>query len=166
MQKVLRIHKSHKKQGYEEVYAELLLFFPWTDEETDLHANDEYKCKALFNAKREIVRQNKKCIYPYSETIEEVSLKLESAENNRPEHVGDSLNAAGEQENYDLIPEIEEIDNAELPEINESTHREKHLLKPIIVESDDVMLSMARNASHEQMVVLGKMVDYSKRVLI
>ena len=33
---VLRLHASHRKQGYEELYAELQLYYPWRNEVEDL----------------------------------------------------------------------------------------------------------------------------------
>ena len=53
--KVLRVHKSHKKKGYEELYSELLLFYPWRNEEEDLHCNSGEKCTSLFNDKLEVI---------------------------------------------------------------------------------------------------------------
>ena len=38
---VLRIHKSAKKQGYEEAYSELLLFYPWRSERENLHLKQD-----------------------------------------------------------------------------------------------------------------------------
>ena len=55
MPKVLRIHKSSNKKSYEELYAELLLFFPWQSE-VDLFSDDEEKCIELFNKSKEIIR--------------------------------------------------------------------------------------------------------------
>ena len=38
---VFRIHASKKKQDHEEFYAELLLFFPFQDEENDLTTEEK-----------------------------------------------------------------------------------------------------------------------------
>ena len=37
----LRIHKSARKKGYEELYAELLLYLPWRDEEHLFYDNEK-----------------------------------------------------------------------------------------------------------------------------
>ena len=90
---------------------------------------------------------------------------MESIEDIRPQHVGESLDANAEQENLDVLDEIEPIDDAELPsECIESHHKEKNTFKPILVESEDVLCSMARMASEEQMLVFCKMIDYYIRV--
>ena len=80
--KVLRIHKSIKKKGFEEAYADLLLFFPWRDE-SELFPDDEEECKKLFNAKRDTVKDNKKSIFPFSDTVQELSAQMEAAEESR-----------------------------------------------------------------------------------
>ena len=51
---MLRIHSSKKKKDYEEQYAELLLFFPWTDE-SDLKPDDGESVLALFNDNLETI---------------------------------------------------------------------------------------------------------------
>ena len=165
--KVLRIHKSSKKKDYEEVYAELLLFYHWRDEQKDLHCDDAKKCIKLFNKVKSDINQNRKSIYPFTETIQEVCEYLESTEDHRPQHIGDSLNAAAEQENMDDMEEMEAMDESELPDVsNESKSKEKVIMKPIVVDSDDVMLDMTRKLAEDQMVVLGTMVDYCKRLIV
>ena len=44
--------------------------------------------------------------------------------------------------------------------------REKTLFKPITVDSDDVMLSMARSLSEEQRIIFSRMIHYVKCLLL
>ena len=165
--KVLRIHSSSKKKDFEELYAELLLFYPWRDEKDDLHWDDPIECTELFNREKDTVKENRLSIFPFSKTIERVSEYLESAEDNRPQQIGDTLNAAAEQENEDDMEEMEPMDTNELPdESNVSKKKEKIIMKPIQVEDDDLLLEMTRKLSEEQMIVLGKFVDYAKKLLV
>ena len=48
---ILRIHASKKKVGYEQYYADMQLFLPWTDENLDLHLNDENNCIRKFDGR-------------------------------------------------------------------------------------------------------------------
>ena len=41
---VMRYHRSQKKEGHEQHYAELLLFYHWRDEEGDLFCNNATEC--------------------------------------------------------------------------------------------------------------------------
>ena len=163
---VLRIHKSNKKKDYEELYAEMLLFLPWR-EESELFWNDGGERIKLFNKSRNTISSNRKSIFPYSDTMQELSICLETAENYRPSHVGDNLSAAAEQENLDDLETMEPVDTSKLPdEIVESTHSEKRFIKPIEVDSDANMLNMARSLGHEQMVVFGRMIDHAKKIKV
>ena len=66
-----------------------------------------------------------------------------------------------------MLQELEPVDTNELPsEPNESVKKEKIFIKPIVVDDEDVMLSMARQLTHEQMVVFGQVIDYAKRLLL
>ena len=158
--------ESNKKKDYEELYAEMLLFLPWTDE-AELFCNDGDKCIKLFNKSRNTISRNRKSIFPHSDTLQELTICLETAENYRPSHVGDSLSAATEQENLDDLDTMEPVDTSKLPdEPVESTHSEKRFIKPIEVDSDGKMLDMARSLGHEQMVVFGKLIDHAKRIKV
>ena len=45
----MRIHASHKKDGYEQQYSDMQLFFPWRDERKDLYLDNEDKCIEKFS---------------------------------------------------------------------------------------------------------------------
>ena len=94
---VLRIHASKKKQGYEEYYAELLLFLPYRNEENDL-PTDENGCQELFLFNFELLRQNRLKIFPYSNEIEAMRILLETTSDTKPEHIYDTLDGEGHQD--------------------------------------------------------------------
>ena len=167
MPRVLRIHKSSKKRGFEEVYSELLLFYPWRNEEIDINRHRGEGLKDIFNSNRDVISKNKKSIFPHSETIQELAEIIETLEDIRPQHIGELLDGNAEQENLDVEKDTEPIDMSELPtDSTESNHKEKFYFKPILVEEEDKMRKMARQLSFEQMVVFCKMIDYFKRILI
>ena len=91
---ILRIHSSKKKQGHEEYYAELLLFYPYRNEENDL-TTDEIQCQNLFLANYVLIRQNRLKLYPCSKEIEQMKILLETSDDTRPEHLFDTLDAEG-----------------------------------------------------------------------
>ena len=97
---VLRIHASKKKSGHEEYYAELLLFYPFWKEEDDL-AIDEIGCQNLVLANYDLLKQNRQKLFPYSTEIEEMKILLEKSDSNWPEHIYDTLDGEGQQENLD-----------------------------------------------------------------
>ena len=51
---ILRMHSSKKKEGLEECYAELLLYYPWRDEEVDLKRE---LCNNLYNDNKDIIEK-------------------------------------------------------------------------------------------------------------
>ena len=166
MPKVLRIHKSIKKKGYEEAYAELLLFYPWRNER-ELYADDAEKCVELFNDNIDEMTKNKRCLFPFCDAVQELRLCMESVNEFRAQHIGNILDGNAEQENDDDNEHIESPDTNELPnDCVENSHKEKSHLKPIVVGSDDEMLSMARKLSKEQMVVFSKVIDHCKRLIV
>jgi len=112
---VLRIHTSKKKFGHEEYYAELLLFYPFWKEETDLPI-DEIGCKNLFLANFDLLKQNRQKLFPYSTKIEEMKILLEESDSSRPEYIYDTLDGEGQQENLDDKDLILPIDDSELPQ--------------------------------------------------
>ena len=77
---------------------------------------------------------NKKLIFPFSDTIEGLSELMETFEDERPQHIGDLLDANAEQENLEVLDATEPVDEAELPECRASENREKTLFKPITVD--------------------------------
>ena len=164
--KVLRIHKSSKKGGFEDIYAELLLFYPWRKEENLFHYDGE-KCHELFITEKDVIEKNRQQIFPYSKNVIEITEFLESADNYRPKHVDESLDANAVQENLEVSEQLESLDTAELPsECNESNHKEKTFVKPIIIDDEDIMLARTRQLSEEQLLVLSIFVDYCKKLVV
>ena len=94
-----------------------------------------------------------------------MSADFEKAQETRPQHLVETLDANAEQENLDVIDEMEPPDTSELPsESSESNHKEKTFVKPIEVEPLDQLLTNTQKLSHEQMIVLSEFVDYFMKI--
>ena len=163
---ILRIHSSKKKKEEEEgIYSELLLFFPWTDE-NEIREN----CQDNFNNNFETIKMNKKAIYPNSTMVDVMRNLIQNPEEARPIHLVD-MDAAGEQENLDDEEELEPLDTTELPEEEPDTSGKRNvkstlsLFKPIVVDEMEVMLNLARSLSFGQRIVFDKIIKFSKEVL-
>ena len=92
---------------------------------------------------------------------------MQSAEDSRPEHLYDTIDPLGMQEDDDDLEGLEPKDESVLPgEAREGRCPEQLKFKQIDVLADDEMLKMARNLSSEQMVVLARIVNYLKKVML
>ena len=160
---ILRIHSSKKKKGNEGFYAELLLYCPWRNESNDLKPPID-----KFNENFELVKENKKAIYPNSDMIDVMRDMIQNPSDARPLHLM-NMDAAGEQENIDDEAILESLDTTELPEPEERYPENVKsggcLFKPIIVDELEVMLHYARSLSFEQRIVFDRIMKFCKQVL-
>ncbi len=172
---ILRLHSSKKKEGHEQYYAEMLLYLPWRDEEMDLKRFDPGACESLFNEKKDVILKNKQGIFPNSGVVETMEI-LEKEGLLRPEHLYETLNIQGNQENDDdealgqndnldfvgLDPELLEIrDEKQDKESNES-----YKYRQIQVEDEEEMLRMTRQLVPEQQVVLNQVQEFCKATVL
>ena len=167
----LKIHVSSKKQGHEEIFAEMQLFTPWRNLEQDLGMSDPEKCKNLFNAKRSSLLFLKKKVYPFSinELIEEV--KNNELLNQFPDQLTYEFDPEGAQENLeveDLNDEHVErpaIDFEELNEDNPNTADNKcreERFQCLELWNEDYLLRETRFLAEEQRAVLQKVLHFVK----
>ena len=160
---ILRIHSSKKKKGNEGFYAELLLYCHWRNENVDLKPPID-----KFNENFELVKENKKAIYPNSDMIDVMRDLIQNPADARSLHLMD-MNAAGEQENIDDEAILESLDTIELPEPEERDPENVKsggcLFKPIIVDELEVMLHYARSLSFQQRIVFDRIIKFCKEVL-
>lgn len=162
---ILRIHSSQKKKEENEgIYSELLLFLPWRSE-VELRRN----CIQTYEAKYDVVQENRKTIYPCSKMIDVAREILENPENDgRAAHLLEGIDANGQQDNLDVESTMEPVDTSVLPEEDPQPKNKKSdgcLFKPIIVDEDESMLERVRKFSFEQRIVFDKFVQFIKAVL-
>ena len=119
---ILQIHAFKKKKENEGIFAELLLFFPWRNE-NDIRQN----CITIFNENYDIIKKNKETIYPKYSMVDIMRDLMDNPENSRPIHLGD-MDTAGEQENLDDEETLEPLDTSEVPDESDSTEIYKNVV--------------------------------------
>ena len=176
---ILRLHASkNKATPHERIYAELLLFWPWRDEE-ELNPNDEGECRKIYNENKEAIDSYRKKIYPFSKASDALKRLMENTELQRPALIPDAigLDAAGEQDNLECEDEMPPLDRSKLPEEvddqpttnqnqNASSYQEATKAKRIDAEDIEAMINDCRTLSYEQKVVLNRIVHYCKALFI
>ena len=120
--KILRLHR--KKMSHEQIYSEILLFWPYINESKEL-STDATKCIELYERNKTIINQNMKSIFPFSQDMNLVSLIIESQEQQKDHDVYDTLDAAMNQENSDDADNLEPIDTSKLPNESETLSKPK-----------------------------------------
>ena len=105
------------------LYAQLLLFYPWRNEETL-----RVQCAELFNKHYKLIEANKTYIYPNSSMVDVLRELINNPEDARPIHLSE-MDPAGEQENMDNEAILESLDTNELPEEEEDEEPEHTNLK-------------------------------------
>ena len=174
---VLRVHNSKKKEGHEQYYADMLLYLPWRDEVNDLYRNEPDECIDLFRSNLSEIEQNKKGIFPYSGALEAIQALEKDEANLRPEHIYETLDAEGNQQNEDdanegvphnrdfagLDPDL--LETREEPD-GTCNSRESYKYRQIDIQSDEQLSEMARTLVAEQQVVLNEIIAFCKSTVL
>ncbi len=166
---ILRLHNSKKKEGHEQHYAEMMLYLPWRDEETDLKRFDPVGCEALFSRNKSIIMENKQGIFPNSGIIEAMEM-LEEEGLLRPQHLYETLDLQGNQQNEDdMATEEKSGDFAGLdPDLLETQQErpgstnESFKYRQITVEEDQELREITRQLVPEQQLVLNEVLHFCK----
>ena len=162
---VLRVHASQKKQGpHEIIYSELVLFLPWKNEVEELKPHNRLECEKCFQDNFDIIKRNKKSIYPHSEMVDTIREILESGEDSRPTHLADTM---GQQANMDDKEMLDPCDLTELPPEGQDSNC--NLLpdcpyKPVPVESKELLIEQANSLSPSQRVAFDKVITFAKSI--
>ena len=103
--------------------------------------------------------------------MEVMKFLLESSENNRPEHIFDTLDAEGQQENPDVQEALLPVDDSELPqEVGEHGNLDFDgdyaKFKPIQLGDLATMKSEACQLSLQQRIVFDKIIKFCKGEII
>ena len=171
---ILRIHNSKRKEPKESIYAELLLFLPWRNEELDLSLKNPQEMINLFESNKTVIEHNRNLIFPHSKTVDDIIKLVEDENFKRNSSLYDVIDPEGQKENMEDEEDMEEpLDQFELPEEKETSQKTKNdsssremIVKPIILEDSTTMKLMARNLSYEQRVVFDKIIHYIKSIAI
>jgi hypothetical protein len=165
---VLRLHASHKKQGNEQFYAELQLYYPWRNEKVDLNRNNEDEIASLYIQNQETIETNRAHVFPYSNTVERMKDLLDSLDDDgRPRELLDALDSTARQENEDDKEEMPEIDESELPQEAEASvsKRDAFRFKRIVLPlTEDEMVKDVLGMSEEQRIAFDMIIGYCKDI--
>jgi hypothetical protein len=172
---ILRLHSSKKKEGHEQQYAELLLFTPWRNEESDLFRYDPEQCVTLYKDNFPVLKVNKETLFPYCSELEEIQKAMEDGTfDSRPAHIYDMLDSNCVQDNEDAFalgieddPDFAACnpDNLTNGQRSERFLGESFKFRQIQVEESDKLLAMTRKFVPEQMMCLEKVVKFCKSVV-
>ena len=170
---VMRYHASKKKEGYEEQFSEMQLFYPWRDEKKDLHYGEEIacQCKYIEAEVQDYIRNVKGKVLPFVHVSEEVSdIWAENGNEGRPSHIFDTLDAAAEQDNLDAQQEGEEIipmPETDFDNCNEGENaKQEGNYNPLTLKDDDTLLTLARSLVPEQLQILLKVLKFCKMMVL
>ena len=168
---VLRIHSSKRKEGHEQHYSELLLFSHWRNETEDFHRLSPEECLAEYERRKECeINLNRTKMFPVENIIE-----LADIGDLKPDHVFDTLDCQGEQENLDGLaagciddPEFESF--GYVGNLKQNTEPCKGNFgdfnyKKIAITKTAELNEMSRKLVPEQMNVLRKVVSSCKTIV-
>ena len=169
---VLRMHRSNKKEGYEQYYAEMMLFSHWRNEEQELHPNDQAKCLEEYKNREQEINLVKNWIFPGENALDLED--FEYLEENRPQHVYDMLDCQGEQENDD-DNDLQDEDNLEIAPLawngkdepntlNPDAKRESGKFRLVPMLKDDELMILTRMQVGEQKEALSKVINICKSI--
>ena len=163
---ILRMHRSKKKEGLEEYYAELLLYYPWRDEEKDLK---RLECDKIYHRNKFTIQLNKKGIFPNESVIELLeNLEKFDFESQRPKTIFDTLDPQMVQDDEDLEVDQTEVDPefaARDPEgfkEPDNVFTESRRYKTMDLPEEEDLESLARQLVPEQLRAFSKVVKYCK----
>ena len=170
--RIIGLH--HKKQDYEILYSEIILFLPWFEEE-ELYAEDKETVRSIYLANQELIELNKKRIFPNSKRIEEIREFINNNEENKAGHLYDKVDvtAEAEQENEEVLGEMEQPDLNTLPEepnepkkASNMSAKEELKLRPIVIADRATLRRSVRGLSYEQRLVFDDVIHYCRCVAI
>ena len=172
--KILRIHASTKKDGYEQQYADMQLFHQWRDEKKDLHLDDEEKCIQMYHRFKVAIFLIKTKMLPCANVTEDMNELINNSEGNaRDNPIYDTLDPEFEKDNSDV--EDEETEEIPMPQTNfdvqedsqiERNERGEGKYKYLALREEDERLQLAKDFVPEQMMVLQEVVKFCKLLTI
>ena len=167
---VMRIHSSKKKEGHEQHYSELLLFYPWRDEINEFHREDSDLCKSKYHQCKAKIDEIRQLFYPGDATLE--LMDSNDFVEKKPCHIYDKLDGQGQQENEDdnvegIIddPAYESFGYRGNLNQEDIPFFESFKYKKVCLPSTDEMNFLTRRLVPEQLNVLRKVMRFCKKVL-
>ena len=170
---VLRLHDSQKKEGHEQYYAEMLLYYPWRNETEELYRENADQCIQAYSNRRQVIDLNKKCIFPNYDTMKNLLMFEDydgDLESERPCHIYDTLDSQRMQERYDDM-ELGFEDEPEFIARNpiglknkEVEYHEDIKYKQIEIPEEVDLHSQTRKLVPEQLDVVNSVIEHCKKL--
>ena len=165
---VIRTHPPKRKEGHEQHFTLLQLFYKWRNESEDLFRHFPDKCIALYKEHEEIILQNRSLMFPGEPVMDDMDTDLSEL---RPTTIYDTLNPQGEQEEEECREEGIQDDpqfvaydhqgNLEEPSALPDSYKYKSIDIPLKKE----LFSMTRRLGEEQEIVLDEVLNHCKQVV-
>ena len=108
----VRIHKKRRDVDSHKFFlSELMLYYPFRDEKTDLHSDNPDLCAKLYIQEFDNIQKVKEQVMEHLENVEEARFMVEEYLKNeyKIEKMGEILDAANDQDLGDCLMEEEEI---------------------------------------------------------
>ena len=147
----------------------MLLFSAWKCEDDDLPI-DEIACLEKYVEKKDEIEANRQVIYPGEPTIE--MLDADDLEMIRPQHLLETLDGQGNQENADDLnegiiddPEFESFGYTGNLNMEGRQQFEDFKYQKICLPSDNDLAQMTRQLVPEQMNIMRKVISSCKDIV-
>ena len=111
--------------GFEKYYSEMLLFTSWRDEWKELKPENAEACLEEYSKRQSRIDIIKGIIFPGEKALDLDDINPSDFEDNRPQHIFDTLDPQGEQENAD---DLDKAIRAKRDEVKERFEAEGHLM--------------------------------------
>ena len=181
---ILRRHKmKFETNPHEFYYSQLLLFRPWRIEEKDLHIESLEECQNLFEESdlnacdsRTKIETTEESLFPYMNAVQEGRAMIATLDDQRPTHMGDTLDPQSvveneEDEEQGLTEDEDHVGRfptEALQKLGEPNSAEsKGVFKMIPIPKDDSecekMRAAAMSLDDDQMTVLNIFVKQVKQ---
>ena len=173
---VLRYHNSKKKEGHEQHYSELVLFYHWRKEAVEFKRNSVEGCVRVYQSRESEIKALKNALFLGDDTI--ACLDDADRDQERPSHVYDELDAQREQDlDDDLAEGVRDDpryahlgygeDKAKADENGQESRsgESEPKYKAVAVPDEEELSFMLRRLVSEQKLLLYDYVHYAKEVL-
>ena len=165
---VIRTHPPKRKEGHEQHFTLMQLFYKWRNETEDLFRHYPEKCIDLYKEHEQTILRNRSLMFPGEAAMDEMDTDISEM---RPTTIYDTLNPQGEQEDEECKEEGIQDD----PQFVAYDHQgnldepsalpDSYKYKSIEVPKKKELFSMTRMLGEEQALVLDEVLNHCKQVL-
>ena len=165
---VIRTHAPKRKEGHEQHFTLLQLFYHWRNETEDLFRHSPQQCVDLYKEHESTILRNRSLMFPGEPAMDEMDTDILEM---RPTTIYDTLDPQGEQEDEEGREEGIQDD----PQFVAYDHQgnfdepsalpESYKYKSIEVPKKKELFSMSRMLGEEQALVLDQVLNHCRQVV-